>query len=146
MREAKIPFFCNFFVFFLQTELHIFAFFAEFGVNLFHEINSEFSRNKNQFLIVFCSLLQNLFLQKKYLIPRKIQKKILLNFREFLSRIFTHNCMILDIKSFLFVPRQISNILYRCNFYFFVCFRFKFKIFNHSLVTTFVIKNLEYLK
>ena len=33
--------------------------------------------------------------------------------REFLSCIFTHNLMILGIKSFLFIPRQISNILYR---------------------------------
>ena len=29
------------------------------------------------------------------------------------SRIFTHNFTILGLKSFLFVPRQISNILYR---------------------------------
>ena len=33
--------------------------------------------------------------------------------KDFLTRIFTHNFMILSIKSFLFVPRQISNILYR---------------------------------
>ena len=33
--------------------------------------------------------------------------------KDFLTRIFTHNFMILSIKSFLLVPRQISNILYR---------------------------------
>ena len=37
---------------------------------------------------------------------------------EFLSRIFTRNFMISGLKSFLFVPRQISNILYLAPFIF----------------------------
>ena len=45
-----------------------------------------------------------------FLEPLLIKQNIYSVLKEFLSLNFTHNFIILDITSFLFVPRQISNI------------------------------------
>ena len=47
--------------------------------------------------------------------------------RELLSLIFTHNFMIVSIKHFMFVPREMSNILRRQNRFPFIIRRFSKK-------------------
>ena len=53
--------------------------------------------------------------------------------REFLSRIFTENFLIFSIKSFLFVLRQISNILHRQSRFSFLFRGFQLKKSNISI-------------
>ena len=50
-----------------------------------------------------------------FLEPLLIKQNIYSVLKEFLSLNFTHNFIILDITSFLFVPRQISNIWINAN-------------------------------
>ena len=69
------------------------------------------------------------------IVPLSGRKYILFNFERIFSRIFIQNFMILALNSFLFVTRQLSNILYRQNrfLFYFAYFNKKYRTFLWNL-------------